>query len=616
MNRHNTTDKVFDNKPLVWTSCVMLIFCIVVSSDVFAVNNPAGSGTAVPTHTRSGLVRNPNPIDTSSNLAVTGNVSDGRYFRGIVPYRATSDFGAPLGSTSIDSFLRDSAGAEDFGRYSGTARPYYSPTGTVTSTIPGQSGVIRAPSYGYSHDTSGKLVIPSGRLDLSSQSRILSYGGGTAVGELQTGGITTAPYVGSFADKVSVTRLLSRSSSQLEEIISKELSIYSRPGQSEFAAEQAGQQYEVQLERFRRDLKRATSEAADTKEQQQLENGTSELGSLKSKLSDEIRQPTLRKESIGQQDIIQKTELLQDKTKQQQISQQRSQLDLQLEAYKQAEQEIEDLIKKSTEMPGDIEDQMQLQSRTSEQLEELIRRSKEVLGTPYGEKQEKFYTDSPGDSLRRKEIEQEAAEQELSELERTIKAQSIMAKESDEIMDFRSFIRAKYKKYMIAGEVYLKKGRYYRAADAYTLASVYQPDDALAYAGKSYSLFAAGEYISSALFLSRALVLMPELPYYSVRSPQDDKIDKEAEPAYKPQRTDILSMVGDRDLLETRIVDVEKRLEESDVGELYFLLSYIYYQMERAEQALGAVNKASEMMPQSEAVAIVRRAIESAGNSD
>jgi len=134
------------------------VFFLFFSASVRAVDNPVGSGLVPPSTFRSGLVRSPNPIDTSGNLLITGNIRGGRYFRGVVPYRAPSDFVAaagsvPHGSSSLDSFLRDSAGSEDFGRYTGsyTGRygQYYSPTATVTTTRSGSRGVFTPPTaYG------------------------------------------------------------------------------------------------------------------------------------------------------------------------------------------------------------------------------------------------------------------------------------------------------------------------------------------------------------------------------------------------------------------------------------------------------------------------------------
>jgi len=110
-----------------------------------AIMNPAGSSTVPPSSIQSGLISNPNPIDTSGNLVITGNVSRGMHFRGTVPYGSTTSFRAGLGSSSLSSFLRDSASNEDIGRYTNrySIQPYYLQSQTVTTTRPGYSGVFR-----------------------------------------------------------------------------------------------------------------------------------------------------------------------------------------------------------------------------------------------------------------------------------------------------------------------------------------------------------------------------------------------------------------------------------------------------------------------------------------
>lgn len=160
---------------------------------------------------------------------------------------------------------------------------------------------------------------------------------------------------------------------------------------------------------------------------------------------------------------------------------------------------------------------------------------------------------------------------------------------------FASFSKDKFNQSMRAAELYLKQGRYYRAADAYTLASLYKPGDPLAYAGKSHALFASGEYMSSALFLSRALQIFPGYARF--------KIDLEA-------------MVGDRDKLESRVVDIEEWLKKSDAPELQFLLAYVYYQMGRPQPAKEAIDAACEKMPQSTAVLALKKVIEDSTTAD
>ena len=134
-----------------WLFITVVVVFFTLSSPIsfsienFAIRNPAGLSTVPPSSIQSGLISNRNPIDTSGNLVITGNVRRGRHFRDTVPYGSTTSFRAGLGSSSLSSFLRDSAGAEDFGRYAGKYRvqPYYLRSQTVTTTRPGYSGVFR-----------------------------------------------------------------------------------------------------------------------------------------------------------------------------------------------------------------------------------------------------------------------------------------------------------------------------------------------------------------------------------------------------------------------------------------------------------------------------------------
>jgi len=108
------------------------------------IRNPAGISSVPPSSLRSGQVTAPNPLDRSGNLGVTGQVRRGRHFRGSVPYGSRTDFGSGLGTTVLDSFMRDSAGYEDFGSYRGKygSQPYYSRLKTVPTTTPGRPGVF------------------------------------------------------------------------------------------------------------------------------------------------------------------------------------------------------------------------------------------------------------------------------------------------------------------------------------------------------------------------------------------------------------------------------------------------------------------------------------------
>jgi tetratricopeptide (TPR) repeat protein len=167
-----------------------------------------------------------------------------------------------------------------------------------------------------------------------------------------------------------------------------------------------------------------------------------------------------------------------------------------------------------------------------------------------------------------------------------------------------SFSEAKFSQHMRAAESYLRQGRYYRAADSFALASIYKLDLgeagsdpaqafglALSLAGRGHALFAAGEYISSALFLSRALEIDPE---------------------YARAEIDLVTMLGGTDKLWSRIDDVKEWLGRSGADQLQFLLGYVYYRMGRLQEAKEAIDTAYEKMPESPAADTVKRAIDDA----
>ena len=175
----------------------------------------------------------------------------------------------------------------------------------------------------------------------------------------------------------------------------------------------------------------------------------------------------------------------------------------------------------------------------------------------------------------------------LSQTDVTTEAKRIMGPHTS----LESLSGAKFNEHVRAAEEHLRAGRYYRAADAFALASVYKPDDPLVLAGRSHALFAAGEYISSALFLSRALAIYPE---------------------YMQMRVDLAGLVGGQEKVTQRLADVEQWYARSGSGQLQLLLSYVYYRTGNLTQARRAVDAAYEKMPELPAVRAMKTTIDGA----
>jgi len=183
---------------------------------------------------------------------------------------------------------------------------------------------------------------------------------------------------------------------------------------------------------------------------------------------------------------------------------------------------------------------------------------------------------------------EEKPDDKFSKAMSTAHAKSILGKHKT----FASYSDDRFNYYMRQAEDRLKAGKYYRAADSYTMANMFKPNDPLAFAGKSHALFATGEYLSSALFLSRAIEAFPEYAMF--------KIDLEA-------------MIPDKDVLEDRIIEAAEWQQRSDSAELQFLLGYIHYQLDNIDKAKEAIGSAVEKMPESKAAATLKKAIDNTG---
>jgi tetratricopeptide (TPR) repeat protein len=151
-----------------------------------------------------------------------------------------------------------------------------------------------------------------------------------------------------------------------------------------------------------------------------------------------------------------------------------------------------------------------------------------------------------------------------------------------------AFSMSRFNHHFQEAQGHLKGGRYYAAADSFALASIYKSDEPLCIAGRGHALLAAGEYISSALFLSRAI---------------------EADPEYLKTKIDLAATLGGQHILDSRVADIREWLLRSGSGKLDFLLGYVYYRMGRLGPAQQAIDAAYAKMPQSAAVAAVKKAV-------
>ena len=151
-----------------------------------------------------------------------------------------------------------------------------------------------------------------------------------------------------------------------------------------------------------------------------------------------------------------------------------------------------------------------------------------------------------------------------------------------------SFSQAKFDQLFNNGQFFLTAGRYYEAAKSFELALMYKPDDPFCLAGKGHALFAAGEYVSSAMFISRALEVYPE---------------------YTRAEVNLTAVLGGSERMEKRIADAEQWLTKSGSNQLEFLLSYIYYRTGKLDKAKSAIDVVDQKIPQSQYIEALKAAI-------
>ncbi len=479
-----------------------------------SVRNPVGSGIVPPSSSGAGLIKTPNPIDTSYNRVITGNVGGGKHFRGVVPYGSTSDFGASTGSGMLDSFLRRSIGSTGTERYMRNYVPFYSQTGTVTTTRPGSTEIIRPPSMATQSRPTGIASLPP--LPKSQPSFLLQP--------------LSSP---------RTLRPMSMTTQQMEQAISSEVDTYLKG---------------ITIAENRRYL-----------EQRSIEQQIRPTGEKAIELDKSI--------SATQKPQAEPLELLPElktQTFQEQPPQSRAKSDYeQMDVYERMKLQFDRLKKGVIELPTE----KQTEAAADAQRESAIR---QVKSGQAGKTDGSVAEQSAG----------------VPDVTMTVaKAAQIRGPHRT----FASFAKDRFNQSMRSAEEYLKRGKYYRAADAYTLALIYKSNDPLAYAGKSHALFAAGEYMSSGMFLLRALRIFPE---------------------YATVKVDLEYMLGDRDKIDDRIVDIERWYQKSGAVELKFLLAYVYYQMDRFEQATEAIDAVYESMPDAPAIAAFKDAIYDAVKSN
>lgn len=156
--------------------------------------------------------------------------------------------------------------------------------------------------------------------------------------------------------------------------------------------------------------------------------------------------------------------------------------------------------------------------------------------------------------------------------------------------NYREYASAKCKSFMETGDKYLREGKFYKAADAYSLANIYSAEDPEPKLSQGIALFAAGEYLSSSQYIEMAISMSPKYAF--------DRIN--------------ISNFLDDETLDARLVNLDKWYETSASPNFKFLAAYIYYQRGSLKNASEALQEAEDMMKNNPGVKALKKAINSA----
>jgi len=643
-----------------------------------AIRNPVSTGTVPVSSYRSGLVANPNPIDATADLSMTGNVRHGKHFQGNVPYRSTSDLGLDPGLSSLNSyrstpslssFLRDSAGPEDFGRRSSgryATRPYYSPAETVARTVPGRREVLTPQGTGNGFVTrqqgrqptahlfsmesapKGYVFAERGTTDTAAgfqrfqtqygkSSESLSTSDGAFVGGISRGlqGVERltpgqADTVRRQDDKLTLERLREQGRQSLldprRDTAIRDRGVPAGPERHQLeagpsnpfdvSAQDAARHRPSHLNVFGRSIGFAPEQEAASQDDSGM-GATSQrptLGEYKSFMERRSGVAVEPEYALPSQGAVQPRPAAghEERETLRRIRQQLDELSKSVESRLQARPDYapSPVVAAATERT----------SVTGSQARRPVPDFREAGGLGGDDSRYSLRVQEPlagrdilapaasGGGLDRLDVGGEnrfkyptTSNLEVAERIRSLPngiaglSRAEISHEAKRIMGSHrspdSLAADKFGQHLRDAEDCLVAGKYYKAADSFALALVYRPDDAGALAGRSLALFAAGEYVSSGLFLSRALAIRPD---------------------HARTKVDFVTLLGGPNRLAGRIADVEQWSARSGSGRLQLLLGYVYYQTGRVSQARRAIKAAYSKMPESPAVAAIMAVIDDA----
>ncbi len=546
---------------------VLMIF--LVSVFVFGQNrytqpvtSAGASPTAPVTNFKRGTIASPDESRfRQGNLVVTGNVGGGRHFRGVVPYGSQYEFRDGQALSSLNSFYRRSASNPYSFRTSSLTRPYVLPSNTVTTTS------YRNVPAGFSelNYLQGSAPANMGPVNTTSLgnygiSDYTQYGREAGLPPLS--GQELSVYQG---DYTTSTRPLSLTTKQLSRHLNQQLRV--------------NEQKEL-LDEIKKVETRLSQQSQEIMRRARIEQPGREY---LDKLKDENIEKRKDKPSY-----LNDEQYIYEPSRPERLIEDRS-----IEPEKPLREKVEDKAPADElkNMTDELFDELNKAERVTEKRQPEGTEDKKADQADKSEEQGKELSGSkPQEQVYKEPIPSSPKVDSPLRFEDLTPDQRSRAKEIlGSHKSFESLAKEKFSLYMKAGENFMSKGKYYKAADSYTLASVYNPGSVKAVISRSHSLFAAGEYMSSAFFLIRALKQDPE---------------------FVTKQVDIIEIIGDRDHYDHRINDIREWFDRSNSPELSLLMAYVFYNSNRASEASEAIDFAIEKMQDAEFIMPLKKAID------
>lgn len=539
---------------------------------VGSVPNAVRSATTPLTSYENGLVDTPNPIDTSSDRLVTGNVTGGKHFRSALPYRPPTSIDAPLGSTSLDPFLRRTASPTVADNAMGASDSFYSPTGTVMTFGAGTAHTGQTPPSRY---TSGSdLGLPPS--DTSSAIPLVSPA--IPRSDLTTDGPASTPGgpVATREDYQQQMRQLQETLAQVKaELVQLERSIATgaeaaRPETQTVSADSPALPDNV--------MQAAQPVApADALRRRELLQETARLLSATTGVLDGSAAQSAA--ALGQADAGAASDTVADAQPRLRLYEEQEQVP------SDAPLSIDALVAPRTRQtagaPASASELPAVQrihetARAFDTTNAALNRPQTAMPLPQA---------SPGAELPSGyRVLGQGGDSALA----PIKAATNAAPTPASPLNNDSSSAKMFERYLQSGRQLMQQGQFQRAAEAFTLASAYRPNDARAHLGKGHALLAAGRYLDSALSIAKAVEL--DLPAVL-------------------QRTDLIQLVGGPDPFVRHFNELDRLIQADGVPQLQFLMAYIYYQMDRPAEAKAAIDAAQKQLPTATPIHLLRSAI-------